>query len=78
MPTHRGLRPDDRDGREHRWKSSIQLDQKQAISIRELGATAHHPPQHNQLIASSRLFDLRGEANRVRKKSSSAIIAADV
>jgi hypothetical protein len=28
--------------------------------------------------ASSRLFDLNGEANRVRKKQSSAIIAADV
>jgi len=28
--------------------------------------------------ASSRRFDLNGEANRVRKKQSSAIIAADV
>jgi hypothetical protein len=28
--------------------------------------------------ASSRLFDLNGEANRVRKTQSSAIIAADV
>jgi hypothetical protein len=28
--------------------------------------------------ASSRLFDLNGEANRVRKNQSSAIIAADV
>jgi len=27
---------------------------------------------------SRRLFDLNGEANRVRKKQSSAIIAADV
>jgi hypothetical protein len=30
------------------------------------------------LSASSRLLDLNGEANRVRKKQSSAIIAADV
>jgi adenine-specific DNA methylase len=28
--------------------------------------------------APSRLFDLNGETNRVRKKQSSAIIAADV
>jgi hypothetical protein len=31
-----------------------------------------------RVLSSSRLFDLNGEANRVRKKQSSAIIAADV
>src|SRR5436309_12582238 len=36
MPTHEGLGPDDSDGFEHRWKPSIQLDQEQAIPIREL------------------------------------------
>jgi hypothetical protein len=36
MPTHDGLGPDDRDGLEDRWKPSIQLDEEQAISVREL------------------------------------------
>jgi len=46
--------------------------------------TAHLPPQYNQLMpdtafsASSRLFDLNGEANRIRKDESSAIIADGV
>ena len=31
-----------------------------------------------RVLASSRLFDLNGEANRVRKKHNRAIIAADV
>jgi hypothetical protein len=45
MPTHEGLRADDRDGLEDRWKPSIQLDQEQAITIREPDATAHpHRP----------------------------------
>src|SRR5882757_2874255 len=33
MPTHQGLRSDDSDGPEHRWKPSIQQDQEQAIPI---------------------------------------------
>jgi hypothetical protein len=50
----------------------IQLDQEQAIAIRKLDATSHLPPQHGQLmpqhsvlLASSRAFDLIGEANNV-------------
>ena len=43
MPTHEGLGPDNRDGLEDRWKPSIQQDQEQAISVRELGTTAHPP-----------------------------------
>jgi hypothetical protein len=66
MPTYQSLGPDDRDGLEDRWKPSIQHDQEQAIPIRELDATAHPSLQHN--LASSRLFDLNGEANRVRNR----------
>jgi hypothetical protein len=47
MPTHDGLGPDDRDGLEDRWKPSIQLDEEQAISVRELDTTAHLPLQHD-------------------------------
>jgi len=52
--------------------------------IRELDATAHPPLQHNQLMSECRVLcrksalRLEREANRVRKKKSSAIIAADV
>jgi hypothetical protein len=51
MPTHQGPGPDDRDSPEDRWEPSVQLDQKQAIPIRELGATAYPPSQHNQLMS---------------------------
>ena len=54
MPTHEGLGPDDRDGLEDRWKPSIQQDQEQAISVRELDTTAHPPLQHNQLMTAPR------------------------
>src|SRR5947208_1039698 len=80
MPTHESLGPDDRDGLEDRRKPSIQHDQEQAISIRELDATAYPPLQHDHLMskccvsASSRLFDLNGKASRVRTKQISAII----
>jgi hypothetical protein len=56
MPTHESLGPDDRDGPEDRWKPSIQLDQEQAIPIRELNATAHPPLQHNQLMSERRVL----------------------
>jgi hypothetical protein len=34
----------------------IQLHQEQAIPIRELHATAHPPPQHNQLMSERRVL----------------------
>jgi hypothetical protein len=46
--------------------------------------TTHLPLHYDQLMSErrvlclKRLFDLNGEANRVRKKQSSAIIAVDV
>src|SRR4030081_2376288 len=48
MPTDKGLRSDDRDGLQDRWEPSIQLDQEQAIPVREVDTTAHLPPQHDQ------------------------------
>ncbi len=54
-----GLRPDDRDGREDRWKPSIQHDQEQAIPIRELDATAYPPLQHNQLMSEGLVLCLK-------------------
>src|SRR4030081_2618522 len=50
-PTPEGLRADDRDGLEDRWKPSIQLDQEQAITIREPDATA---PPHRPVGSADR------------------------
>jgi hypothetical protein len=59
MPTDKGLRSDDRDGLQDRWEPSTQLDQEQAIPICELDATAHPPPQHNQLMSKRRVLCLK-------------------
>src|SRR5437870_3038935 len=59
MPTHQGLRSDDSDGPEHRWKPSIQQDQEQAIPICELGATPYPALQHNQLMTERRVLGLK-------------------
>jgi hypothetical protein len=67
MPTHEGLGLDDRDGLEDRWKPSIQLDQEQAISVRELDTTAHPPLQHNQLMAERRVLGLKSALRLERR-----------
>src|SRR5260370_41592517 len=68
MPTYEGLGPDDRDCLEDRWEPSIQHDQEQAIPIRELDATAHPPPQHNQLMPECRVLCLKS-ALRLERRS---------
>ena len=67
MPTHEGLGLDDRDGLEDRWKPSIQLDQEQAISVRELDTTAHPPLQHNQLMTERRVLGLKSALRLERR-----------
>ena len=67
MPTHQGLRSDDSDGPEHRWKPSIQQDQEQAISVRELGTTAHPPLHHNQLMTERRVLGLKSALRLERR-----------
>src|SRR5215813_10350865 len=59
MPTHEGRGPDDRDGLEDRWKPSIQLNQEQAISARQLDATAHPPLQDDQLTPERCVLGLK-------------------
>jgi hypothetical protein len=85
MPTHQGLGPDDRNGLEDRWKPSIQLDEEQTIAIREPDATAHLPPQYDQLtsersvlcLKSALRLERRGEQAQ-EEAQNRAIIAADV
>jgi hypothetical protein len=59
VPSHEGLGADNRDGLEDRWKPSIQLDQEQAIPIREVNATTHLPPQYDQLMSERGIFCLK-------------------
>ena len=59
MPTYESLGPDDRDGPEDRGEPSIQLDQEQAIPMRELDSTAHPTPQHNQLVSERGMLSLK-------------------
>jgi hypothetical protein len=48
-------------------KPSIQLDQEQAIPICELDATAHPPPQHNQLMSECRVLCLKSALRLERR-----------
>ena len=67
MPAHEGLGPDDSDGLEDRWKPSIQLDQEQALTIREPNATAHPPLQHDQLMSERRVLCLKSALRLERR-----------
>jgi hypothetical protein len=51
MPTYHGLRPDDRDGLENRWKPAIQLDEQQPLAVRQLDSTVHLALRSHQLMA---------------------------
>ena len=53
MPAHHRLGPDDRNGPEDRWKPAIQLDEEQAVTVRETDPTVHFAPQNDQLMAKS-------------------------
>jgi hypothetical protein len=59
MPTHNGLRSDDRDGIENRGKPSIQLDEEEAISVAEVNTTTHLPPQYDQLMSEHHVLCLK-------------------
>jgi hypothetical protein len=83
MPTDQGLGPNDGDGLEHQWKSSKQLDQEQAIPVREVDTTTPLPLQHDQLVSgapsclkSALRLERRGEQGN--EKHNRAIIVADV
>src|SRR5439155_1167145 len=71
VPAHQGLRPDDRDGLEDRWKPSIQLDQEQTIPVRELDATAHPALQHNQLMTERSVLCLQSALRFEGRENSS-------
>jgi hypothetical protein len=55
MPTDERL-GDDLQGR---WKPSIQLDEEQAIVVREPDAAVHLTPQHRQLTSERRILSFK-------------------
>jgi hypothetical protein len=67
VPAHEGLGPDDRDSLEDRWKPSIQLDQEQAIAVRELDATSHLAPQHGQPVPERGVLCLKSALRLERR-----------
>ena len=67
MPTHERLRSDDRDDIQNRWKPSIQLDEEEAISVCEVNATTHLPPQYDHLT-SERGAARAGKASGVQQR----------
>jgi hypothetical protein len=59
MPTQKGLRSDDCDGIENRWKPSVQLDEEQAVSVAEVNTTTHLLPQYDQLMSQRHILRLK-------------------
>ena len=80
MPTHERLGTDDREDLQDRRKPSIQLDKEPAIVVRKPGPARTlrrktiNCCRSTAFSASSRLFDLNGEAKMARTKQSSASI----
>ena len=81
MPTHQRLGTDDREDLQDRREPSVQLDKKPAIVVRQLARplTLRRKTvnwcRSAAFSASSRLFDLNGEARMARTKWISQIIA---
>jgi len=81
VPTHERLGPDDCENHQDRRNPAVQLDKEPAIMVRQPDATMQPTPQDIQLMseapafsASSRNFDLNGEARTARTKQNSLII----
>jgi hypothetical protein len=67
MPAHQSLRSDDHDGPEDRWEPSIQLDQEQAIAVREVDTTTHLPLHYDQLMSERRVLCLKSALRLERR-----------
>src|SRR5262249_60432092 len=82
MPSHQRLGPDGRHCLHDRWKPPIQLEEEQAIAVRELDPTAHLALKHDQLTPERSILSLkpadrpeRRNQSLERKKSSATIVA---
>jgi hypothetical protein len=59
MPSHQRLGPDGRHCLHDRWKPPIQLEEEQAITVRELDPTSHLALKHNQLTSQRGILSLK-------------------
>ena len=83
MPVDERLGADDCKNLKDRREPAIKLDKEPAIAVCESNTATQLAPQNNQLMskrrilisASSRNFDLNGEAKTAKAKQSSPIIS---
>jgi hypothetical protein len=68
MPSHQRLGPDDGHGLHDRWKPPIQLEEEQAIAVRELDPTAHLALKHHQLASERGILSLESAYRPKRRK----------
>ena len=59
MPTHERLGTDDREDLQDRRKPSIQLDQEQAVAVRQPNPTMDSTPQNDQLMSKRHVLRLK-------------------
>src|SRR5690348_5342382 len=59
MPSHQRLGADGRHDLHDRWKPPIQLEEEQAIAVRELDPTTHLALKHNQLTSERSILSLK-------------------
>src|SRR5262249_61614371 len=59
MPSHQRLGPDGRHCLHDRWRPPIQLQEEQAIAVRELDPTAHLALKHDQLTSERSVLSLK-------------------
>src|SRR5262249_2414509 len=67
VPSHEGLGANNRDGLEDRRKPSIQLDEEQPITVRQLDAATRFPPQYNQLMTERCILCLKSALRLERR-----------
>src|ERR1700686_5297024 len=59
IPTSQRLGTDDRESLQDRWEPAIELNEKPAIAVRQLGPPPHLTPQDNQLMSERRILCLK-------------------
>jgi hypothetical protein len=59
MPTHQRLGTDNRESLQDRWEPAIELNEKPAIAVRQLGPPPHLTPQDHQLMSERRILCLK-------------------
>jgi hypothetical protein len=68
MPSHQRLGPDTRHDLHDGWKPPIQLEEEQAIAVRELDPTTHLALKHNQLTSERGILCLKSADRFERRK----------